>query len=84
MRKFQIFSAALLMSAVMSGPVLLSGCYGQVRYYDTTYGDYHPWNHNEVVYYGRWETETHRDHVDFKNRSKADQDEYWKWRHSQH
>lgn len=84
MRKLRIFSSALLLSAVMAGPVLLSGCYGEVRYYDSAYGDYHPWNHQEVVYYGRWENETHRDHLDFKNRSKADQDEYWKWRHQQH
>lgn len=40
MRKIQTFSVALLMTAVMSGPVLLSGCYGQVRYYDASYQDY--------------------------------------------
>lgn len=84
MRKIQNWSMTLLLSLAIVSPAIISGCSGRVTYYDSAYGDYHPWNHNEVVYYGRWENETHRTHVDFKNRSKADQDEYWKWRHSQH
>lgn len=41
----------------------------------------HYWNHDEVVYYQNWEHETHRQHVDFKNRSQSEQNEYWQWRH---
>ncbi len=84
MRKLQTWSIALLLSVAFAAPLVFSSCSGHVTYYDAAYGDYHPWNHDEVVYYGRWETETHRSHVEFKNRSSADQAEYWKWRHSQH
>lgn len=84
MRKIQNWSIALIMTAAISAPALIAGCSGHVRYYDASYGDYHPWNHDEVVYYGRWESETHRQHVEFKERNAADQAEYWKWRHSQH
>jgi hypothetical protein len=33
------------------------------------------------VYYNQWEHDTHRDHVDLKQRNAADQKEYWDWRH---
>ncbi|HTZ73759.1 MAG TPA: hypothetical protein VMB47_07555 [Candidatus Aquilonibacter sp.] len=84
MRKFKIWSITILMSAVISAPLTISGCSGRVTYYDAAYGDYHPWNHQEVVFYTRWEDQTHRQHMAFKNRSKADQEEYWRWRHQQH
>jgi hypothetical protein len=41
-------------------PVLVAGCEGEVRYYDAGFGDYHTWNHGEVVYNNNWEHETHR------------------------
>jgi hypothetical protein len=84
MHNFRRLSMALIMSAAISAPALIAGCSGHVRYYDATYGDYHPWDHNEAVFYGRWEGDTHRSHVEFKDRNSADQAEYWKWRHSQH
>jgi hypothetical protein len=59
------------------------GCTVHARYYDSYHHDYHDWN-GEVGYYSRWETETHRDHVDFKKRNKDDQKAYWDWRHDQH
>ena len=67
-------------------PVILAGCSGRVEYraYDPYYSDYHPWNHDEVVYYQNWETSTHRSHVDFQKRTPDDQKEYFTWRHSQH
>jgi hypothetical protein len=34
-----------------------------------------------VTYYSQWETETHREHKDFKGRNKDEQKEYWNWRH---
>ena len=83
-RKFHNWSISLLLLAAISSPALLSGCSGHVTYYDSAYGDSHPWNHDEVVYYGRWESETHRDHVEFKSRPAADQAAYWQWRHQQH
>lgn len=61
---------------------MIAGCYGSVRVYDPEYHDYHHWNHDEVVYYSQWETETHRTHVDFKHRNQDEQNQYWQWRHS--
>jgi hypothetical protein len=63
--------------------VLSTGCTVHAGYYDPYYHDRHPWN-GEVVYYQRWETETHREHRDFKKRNEAEQKEYWDWRHHQH
>jgi hypothetical protein len=76
-------------SLVMAGALITSsagfiGCSGHVRYYDTEYHDYHPWNHEEIVYYNRWETDTHREHRDFDKRSAEEQKQYWEWRHQQH
>ena len=84
MRKLQSWSIALVMSTAIVSPVLVAGCGGHVRYYDAEYSDYHPWNHGEVVYYGRSESDTHRTHVDFRNRNADEQKEYWHWRHQQH
>ena len=64
--------------------LLITGCAARVRVYDPYYHDYHYWNHDEVVYYNTWETDTHRQHVDYNKRSQSDQEDYWKWRHSHH
>jgi len=61
-----------------------AACVGPHRYYDAQYGDYHEWNGGEVAYYGRWEGDTHRDHVDFGHRNADEQREYFSWRHNQH
>lgn len=78
----------LLLSLVVLGalavPITLTGCYSQVRVYDQNHHDYHNWNHHEVVYYQHWETSTHRNHREFKDRDSHDQQEYWEWRHNQH
>jgi len=72
----------LLMSVALIGSMTaFSGCAAHVRYYDADHGDYHYWNNDEVVYYQRWEVETHREHRDFDRRSDAEKREYWKWRH---
>lgn len=54
----------------------------EVRVYDVDHRDYHPWNDGEVVYYQRWEADTHREHRDFNRRDKGEQREYWTWRHA--
>jgi len=51
------------------------------RVYDSEHHDYHQWDSNESGYYQRWEAETHRDHKDFQQRSRDEQNEYWNWRH---
>jgi hypothetical protein len=82
MHTFGRISLALLMTAAISSSALLAGCH--VSYYDAEYHDNHPWNHDEVVYYGRWESETHSNHVEFRSRPANEQAEYWRWRHNQH
>jgi hypothetical protein len=74
-----LFAGALVFSSVG-----FSACSGHARVYDVEYRDYHPWDHNEIVYYQRWEVETHRSHVEYDRRNEQEQREYWRWRHSQH
>jgi hypothetical protein len=76
-------AAPLLLAVALASPVLIGGCAEHVRYYDADHADYHTWNHGEVVYYDRWEHETHRDHQDFSHRSDSDKKEYYTWRHNQ-
>lgn len=76
-RKF----ASLLLASALTAPVFMAGCAVHARVYDPYYHDYHPWG-GEVTYYQSWEHDTHRDHMDYKSRSAADQKEYWDWRHS--
>jgi len=78
------FAVVVLAAAVGGAVFVVSGCEGQVRYYDAGYNDYHVWNHGEVVNYNRWEHETHRDHVDFAKRNDDQKKEYFAWRHNQH
>lgn len=72
--------APLVLSAAFASSVVITGCTVHAGYYDPYYHDRHPWN-GEVVYYDQWEHETHREHKDFKHRSKDEQKEYWDWRH---
>ena len=74
----------VMLGGVLAAPALVTGCAGHVTYHDAYYNDDHVWNHDEVVYYTRWEHETHRNHRDFKARSADEQKEYWDWRHKQH
>jgi hypothetical protein len=78
--------APILLCAVSISPVLFTGCSARVGYrvHDPYYNDDHVWDSNEVAFYGRWENETHRSHVDFRKRSADEQKEYWTWRHNQH
>jgi hypothetical protein len=78
---FKILSTFAL-SAALAAPILITGCAVHARVYDPYYHDYHDWN-GETVYYNRWETETHRDHKEFKDRDKDEQKQYWDWRHKQ-
>jgi hypothetical protein len=86
MRKLTHALSMFALTVVLAAPIVVAGCSGGVGYrtYDPYYNDYHVWNNDEVVYYNRWEHDTHRDHVDFRKRKADDQKEYWNWRHSQH
>ncbi len=81
MRGGSRYLSSLLLAAALTSPLVITGCAVHARVYDPYYHDYHPWNHGEVVYYQNWETETHRQHVDFKRRNADEQKQYWDWRH---
>lgn len=84
-RRYRCVSSILLAVALFS-PVAFSGCAVRASYrvYDPGHADYHVWDGNEVVYYQRWEVETHRDHREFRKRHSREQKEYWTWRHDHH
>lgn len=84
MRSFFRYTSPLVLAAVLAAPLATIGCAAHVRVYDPYYNDYHVWDHHEVVYYQQWEVATHRQHVEFSQRSQGEQKEYWTWRHSQH
>ena len=69
-----------LFAVAMAIATITIGCTVHAGYYDPYHHDHHPVN-GEVVYYGQWEQETHRDHKDLKKRHKDEQKEYWDWRH---
>jgi protein-tyrosine phosphatase len=74
--------ARFSITAVLASATLLTSCAVHARVYDPYYHDYHPWNDHEVVFYGQWEHDTHRDHQDFNKRKDSEKKEYWDWRHS--
>lgn len=73
--------------AALAAPVVTAGCAARVEtgygVYDPYYNGYRDWDHDDVVYYQQWETDTHRHHEDFRKRDQKDQKEYWDWRHNQ-
>ncbi len=62
----------LLIPALMI-PLLATGCV-----------PHRQWGPGEETYYVQWEGATHRSHVDYDHRSKADQRAYWNWRKHHH
>lgn len=60
--------------------VIAVGCGHGGYYNDPYYHDHHPYA-GETVYYSQWETETHHEHRELKERRKEEQKEYWDWRH---
>ena len=77
-------TTSLFFAAALAVSLFTAGCTVHAGVYDSYRGDYHRWDDHEVVYYNRWEHDTHRDHVDFEKRNQADQKAYWEWRHNQH
>jgi hypothetical protein len=74
--------SALVVSFALAAPAVMTGC-ATHRVYDPAYSDYHVWNDQEVVFYQRWEGETHREHKEFNKRPVDEQRVYWTWRHGQ-
>jgi len=76
----------IVLAALLLAPMVTTGCAGSVgvgyRVYDPHQADYHVWDDHEGVFYNQWVVETHRDpHRDYRRLKRADQSEYWKWRH---
>ena len=88
MRTLSRLLTSTLLAAAFVSPMIITGCAARVstgyRIHDGYYNDDHVWDDNEVVFYGRWENETHRDHRDYRRRRPAEQKEYWTWRHNHH
>ena len=85
MKSTSRFLSSCVLAAALASSVSGMACHGHRSYrvYDPYYTDYHVWNNNEIVYYNRWSTETHRDpHRDFRKLPPNDQKEYWTWRHN--
>jgi hypothetical protein len=75
--------STLLLGAALVSPIASIGCAVHAyRVHDPYYNDDHRWDRNEVVFYSRWEGDTHRTHVDFRKRNGDEQKQYWDWRHS--
>jgi hypothetical protein len=53
----------------------------QVRVYDKDHKDYHNWDDNENRAWGQYLSENHKKPHDFKKTKKAEQSQYWNWRH---
>lgn len=82
----------LLLSATLVAPVLTRAAVtspdepratqNHKRYYDRDHKDYHDWDDRENGAYRRWiEEEKHETYRDFAKMKRAQQQEYWKWRH---
>jgi hypothetical protein len=82
MRRLSRFAGILCLGAALTAPLIGTGCYGSVRYYDADYGDYHTWGPGEDVYYRQWLGERHYEYRDFHKWDRSHQSDYWKWRHA--
>ena len=85
MRLLSRYLSSALLAAVLISPAMITGCSARVstgyRVHDGYYNDDHLWNNDEIIYYNRWESDTHRNHRDFRRRSRVEQNDYFKWRH---
>ncbi len=82
-RNLRSYFVALAMAAAAAAPGCAVHAGVGYRVYDPYYGDYHVWDQPEIGYYNQWVGETHRPAVEYRKLNRADQSEYWKWRHAQ-
>jgi hypothetical protein len=88
MRTFPRHVASMILAVAFFSPMPFTGCSARVStgytVHDGYYNDDHVWDNNEVVFYNRWEGDTHREPKDFRSRPADEQKEYFTWRHNQH
>jgi hypothetical protein len=77
-----LFAALLGATTIVSAPRALRADQDDHRYYDRDHRDYHEWNDAEARAYRHWITEErHEQYRDWNRASRAQQREYWRWRH---
>lgn len=75
------FLHTILLGAALLAPLTIRADDHPKRYYDRDHKDYHEWNDREQQAYLRFLDERHFAHHDWHHASKAEQRDYWKWRH---
>jgi hypothetical protein len=73
---------AIILSALLGGPVAAVAATPPDRIYDRDRRDYHEWNDREERAYRHWLEMNHRAYRDWKRSTSRDQRAYWKWRHN--
>jgi len=73
---------ALMMGATMIASAPMALLAQPQRVYDRDHKDYHEWNDGEGRAYRHWVVEErHRPYVEWGRASRAQQRDYWRWRH---
>ncbi len=72
---------SILLAGVLTVPFAMNAQDHPKKYYDAEHKDYHEWNSNENTQYHSYLTEKKMKNVDFARAKKAQQRDYWKWRH---
>jgi hypothetical protein len=84
MHRFLILSA-FAVSTVLITPVVAQRAddnnHQGKRYYDKSGKDYHTWDNNEDRAYRTYLGQQHRDYSDFNRNKRAQQQQYFNWRH---
>jgi hypothetical protein len=85
MKRIGLFVAGLFLTAALLAPmapkISATPQVVSVRVYDRDHKDYHNWDDNEERTYQGYRKDHPEFNVTFKKTSRAQQSEYWKWRH---
>lgn len=54
----------------------------QVRVFDSSHKDYHNWDDKEDRTYRQYRQEQHKPYRPYAKTKRADQNQYWEWRHT--
>jgi hypothetical protein len=76
------YARILLLTVAVAAPVLTTACASRGRGYYSPYGyDSSRWNSGEDRYYRQYLRERRRHYREFRRLNRADQRDYWNWRH---
>ena len=82
------YVASLFLAAAIAAPVSIMAAPTpeqanvQVRVFDRNHKDYHNWDDRENTAWGVYLTDNHRRHYEYAKANRAQQDQYWNWRHA--